>query len=74
MPPGKLPSVVPALPLLAASLTCGCYFFVEPKTAPLEPGAEAPGFDLPDQDGERVTLASLLENGPAVIVFYSGYW
>ena len=34
----------------------------------------APDFSLPDQTGKTTTLASLTQNGPAVIVFYRGFW
>jgi peroxiredoxin len=34
----------------------------------------APDFSLKDQTGRTVTLASLTQNGPAVLVFYRGYW
>ena len=37
-------------------------------------GQKAPEFSLPDQLGETVTLSSVLERGPAVIVFYRGEW
>jgi peroxiredoxin Q/BCP len=33
-------------------------------------GDPAPAFDLPAADGSRVTLAGMLERGPAVIFFY----
>jgi peroxiredoxin Q/BCP len=36
----------------------------------LEKGAMAPEFDLPDQDGRRHTLKSLLADGPVVLYFY----
>jgi peroxiredoxin Q/BCP len=36
----------------------------------LEKGATAPEFDLPDQDGRRHTLKSLLADGPVVLYFY----
>lgn len=36
----------------------------------LAPGDEAPGFELPDPDGETVRLADLLADGPAVLYFY----
>ncbi len=35
----------------------------------IEPGAEAPGFNLPDQDGEDVTLSEL-RGTPVVLYFY----
>lgn len=33
-------------------------------------GDEVPDFDLPDQDGVRRTLSTLLADGPVVIFFY----
>lgn len=37
-------------------------------------GALAPSFELPSAGGERLALARILAKGPAVIVFYRGYW
>lgn len=34
----------------------------------------APDFTLPDQRRRDVPLASLVARGPAVLVFYRGYW
>jgi peroxiredoxin Q/BCP len=36
----------------------------------LADGTLAPEFELPDQDGRRRTLASLLDHGPLVLYFY----
>jgi peroxiredoxin Q/BCP len=36
----------------------------------LTAGADAPDFDLPDQDGERVQLSELVRKGPVVLFFY----
>lgn len=36
----------------------------------MKPGEHAPEFDLPDQDGTRHTLTSLLSGGPLVLFFY----
>lgn len=36
----------------------------------LKKGDKAPGFSLPDQDGETVTLKELLEEGPVLLYFY----
>jgi hypothetical protein len=36
--------------------------------------AAAPAFSLPAHTGETVTLASLTQKGPAVVVFYRGQW
>ena len=37
-------------------------------------GAEAPDFELPDQDGEPTNLDELCQRGPVVLVFYRGKW
>jgi hypothetical protein len=34
----------------------------------------APEFSLKDERGRVVTLADLTQRGPALIVFYRGYW
>jgi hypothetical protein len=34
----------------------------------------APAFSLPDSAGKNVSLAELTAKGPAVVVFYRGYW
>jgi len=37
-------------------------------------GQKAPDFSLPDQNGDTVSLHSVLQRGPAVVVFYRGEW
>src|ERR1700732_1606498 len=37
-------------------------------------GARAPDFSLPDAQGNAVTLAGLLAQGPVVVSFYRGGW
>jgi hypothetical protein len=34
----------------------------------------APDFSASDTAGQTVTLAGLLASGPAVVVFYRGFW
>lgn len=34
----------------------------------------APDFSASDTGGQTVTLAGLLASGPAVLVFYRGFW
>lgn len=34
----------------------------------------APNFELPDAQGNLVSLANLLKNGPVVVTFYRGSW
>lgn len=37
-------------------------------------GNMAPNFSLPDEDGQAVSLAKLLTQGPVIISFYRGGW
>ena len=37
-------------------------------------GERAPGFTLPNAQGETVTLSQLLRHGPVVLTFYRGAW
>jgi len=37
-------------------------------------GQKAPDFSLPDQIGDTVSLHSVLQRGPAVVLFYRGEW
>jgi peroxiredoxin len=37
-------------------------------------GARAPDFSLPDARGGKVSLATLVQTGPAVVTFYRGGW
>jgi peroxiredoxin len=38
------------------------------------PGEAMPPFMLPDQSGRLVSLASLISEGPAILMFYRGHW
>lgn len=40
----------------------------------LKTGDKAPAFSLPNAYGKTITLSSLLNNGPVVLVFYRGAW
>jgi hypothetical protein len=44
------------------------------RTAPVAAGVAAPDFTLQDDGGRSVSLASLTARGPAVLVFYRGFW
>jgi hypothetical protein len=37
-------------------------------------GDRAPGFTLPDAQGQPVSLSGLLPRGPVVLSFYRGRW
>ena len=39
-----------------------------------QPGEPMPSFVLPDEQGRLVSLASVLERGPAAITFHRGHW
>lgn len=36
--------------------------------------SDAPGFDLVDQDGEKMSLSAMCAKGPVVLQFYRGKW
>lgn len=38
----------------------------------VETGQKAPDFELPSDSGERISLRSVLERGPVMLVFYPG--
>lgn len=58
-------------PAIAARIRAG----VEAVHAPgLAIGETAPGFTLPNANGESVSLAELLTRGPVVVAFYRGEW
>jgi len=39
-----------------------------------KPGEPMPGFVLPDENGDRVSLDDLLDAGPVAITFHRGHW
>jgi peroxiredoxin len=43
------------------------------ESAP-KPGEPMPGFVLPDENGNRVRLDDLLDEGPVAITFHRGHW
>jgi len=40
----------------------------------LKVGQEAPNFEIPNHKGEIISLNSLLNKGPVIVVFYRGNW
>ncbi len=62
-------------PLLTVLFT---YIFVWGLALPAAPHldelADAPMFTLPDEEGRPVSLAEVTAEGPALLVFYRGYW
>jgi len=67
---------LPAAALAAAAvmLASGCLPKLDTRTPPVEATALAPEFDLQDADGATHRLRDLIADGPAVVVFYRGYW
>ncbi|HEY8040196.1 MAG TPA: hypothetical protein VIF15_10405 [Polyangiaceae bacterium] len=71
---------IAGLALLGVLLLLGGlgYLSVHRAIATRGPGevqaGHAPDFSLPDTAGTRVTLAGVTSHGPAVLVFYRGYW
>jgi hypothetical protein len=69
-----------AIALLGTLIVLGGlgYFLVHRAIATRGPGDVQGGiaadFSLPDATGKTVTLAGLTARGPAVLVFYRGYW
>jgi peroxiredoxin len=39
-----------------------------------KPGESMPGFVLPDENGDRLSLDDLLDEGPVAITFHRGHW
>jgi peroxiredoxin len=58
--------------LLAATLLSSCALHT--RTPTIAVGQPAPDFALPDADGKVWELAEMVADGPAVVVFYRGYW
>lgn len=59
---------------LAGAASIGCGFWPKTRTPTLPAAAKAPSFRLPDQTGKEHALADLTARGPALLVFYRGYW
>lgn len=54
--------------------TASCLLSVSTRTPPIAEQAKAPEFSLPDQRGQTQSLNGLVAKGPALVVFYRGYW
>ena len=68
----SFPNVSTAVVLAVAFLLTSCALHT--RTPTIEVGQPAPDFSLPDPDGTIWTLSELVADGPAVVVFYRGYW
>jgi hypothetical protein len=59
------------LAVAAASGLGGC---LATRGASVPAGQIAPGFQLKSHEGRDVSLDGLVAQGPAVLIFYRGYW
>jgi hypothetical protein len=57
--------------LWIALFLVGC---LSTRTPALQAKATAPDFSLSSHTGDKVSLADMLARGPAVVVFYRGFW
>lgn len=60
--------------LLLVSLFTGICSFSQYKPQGLKLAATAPDFQAMDQSGNEISLKTLREKGPVVVVFYRGFW
>ena len=68
-----------SLPLLITGLSAFYFFYFsmfwgKQRISKLQVGDRFPDFALSDTTGKIVTLASMLERGPALLTFYKGDW
>jgi len=56
---------------LAALSTLAC---VKTRAPSVATNTSAPAFSLADSTGKQVSLTDLTAHGPAIVVFYRGYW
>lgn len=67
------------LALAGLLVAFGAYgYFFQYRLSTRNPGnvahGGAPAFALADESGKTTTLTALTAHGPAVLVFYRGYW
>ena len=58
--------------VLVGAMIPGCALHT--RSAVVEVGDKAPDFDLSDAEGTHWRLADMVSDGPAVVMFYRGYW
>lgn len=70
--PMKRRLLLSLLPALALTQALGCR--LETRAGGPATQAVAPAFELPDHRGRTASLDRLRAEGPAVVVFYRGFW
>ena len=64
-----------ALVVTVASLAvAGCFPRIETREPPVEATEQVLDFELTDTEGRTHRLSEMTADGPAVVVFYRGYW
>jgi hypothetical protein len=58
--------------VVIAALSSGCALHT--RTTTISVGDKAPDFKLSDQTGTLWTLTDMISDGPAIVMFYRGYW
>ena len=72
--PGSITGLVLRRSMLSVPMGLAMGGCLATRGASVPTGQVAPAFSLVSHDGQTVTLDSLLTRGPAVLVFYRGYW
>lgn len=70
----RIIAIVFALVLCAGAGRFATKYYVSTRGPAVAAHTPAPEFNLPDHHGQTIGLTSLLDKGPAVVVFYRGYW
>ena len=60
--------------LITVVLFMGAFAMAQPYPKGLSIGEKAPGFTAKDNQGNTISLASLLKKGEVVLLFYRGQW
>ena len=60
--------------LLTAAVLLAQSCALHSTSKPLTVGSAAPEFALSDTEGQTWRLSEMIADGPAVVVFYRGYW
>ena len=60
--------------VVGLTVAIACNWRLHTRTPSVVEKQMAPDFSLPSQQGRVVTLDDVTATGPAVVVFYRGYW
>lgn len=71
---GLMRKLAMGLGILPLAISACFWARVHTAEAPTDTGLPAPQFELESHLGGTVSLSSLHADGPAVLVFYRGFW